>query len=170
VYKPEPGKDIPLIYVYLQYLMILVLASFFAAHGSTIGTPAVDDRSPLGLPRGLIRVLLLGGFIGLAVWLHFNKHEFIEPIKAPGTLPLILLGGFFLGYLTNRVVTSLAGEPLPFWFQDVQAWVALLAMLGLGVEVILQMFINPSLETPLDLTQWEGALAGVVGFYFGARS
>jgi len=170
LYNPEPDKEIPLLFVYLQYLMILILASFFAAHGSSIGTPVVDGRSPLGLPRGIIRLLLLAGFIGLAVWMYLNKREFIEPVKAPGTLPLILIGSFALGYLVTWAVKSLAGVQLPYWFQDVQAWLALLAMLGLGIELVLQFVINPRLENPLDLTQWEGILAAIVGFYFGARS
>src|SRR5262249_40544972 len=65
------GADLPKLpvdFIYLQYLMILILAHFFTAHGHTIG-PKVSTGSPLGLPRGSIRFLLLLGVLGLAYYL-----------------------------------------------------------------------------------------------------
>ena len=55
---------------------------------------------------------------------------------------------------------------------DLQAWVSLLAMLGLGAEIVIVLFINPSLKTDLklDLSTWECVLTGIVAFYFGSRS
>src|SRR5260370_37946074 len=40
-------KDLPVTFVYLQYLMVLILAHYFAAHGSSIGGQT-HTRSPLG--------------------------------------------------------------------------------------------------------------------------
>src|SRR5258707_13249355 len=48
-------------FIYLQFLMVLILAHFFTAHGRSIGHQ-VSRRSPLGLPRGSVRILLLGGY------------------------------------------------------------------------------------------------------------
>ena len=45
--------EVSLPFIYLQFLMVLILASFFAAHGATIGSH-VSERSPLGLPRGSV--------------------------------------------------------------------------------------------------------------------
>src|SRR5207245_7319491 len=54
-------RPLPLAFVYLQYVMILILAHFFAAHGSTIGRH-VSPSSPLHLPSGTVRFLLLVGY------------------------------------------------------------------------------------------------------------
>src|SRR5258708_35691478 len=51
-------KDIPL---YLFYLMFLIVGSFFAAHGRSIAGPASGSASPLHLPRGTLRGLIILG-------------------------------------------------------------------------------------------------------------
>jgi hypothetical protein len=175
LYKPledDLTKNVPLLFVQLQYLMVLILAHFFTAHGNSIGTPEVDTRSPLGLPRGSIRLILILGFAGLVAWIHYYKPEFEEPLKAPTTAPLVLLAGFFVGYLLTRLVRTLAGGQTPFWYQDLEAWVSLLAMLGLGFELVYYLFIWPDLrpDQRLNLAQFESGLAAVIGLYFGARS
>jgi hypothetical protein len=168
-----PGPELPLEYVYLQYLMILILAHYFASHGSTIGARHLGDKQPLGLPRGSVRALLLLGFVGLVVWLFYTGHSFVSPAGASLILPLILLCAFFLGYLAHRVVRAASRNgQLPYWFQDVEAWVALLGMIGLVALLLLHIFVNFNLpeEMKLDLSQLEMIVAAVVGFYFGARS
>ena len=49
---------------------------------------------------------------------------------------------------------------------------ALLAVLLLTVEVLLQLVINPTLppDRQIVLPHMENVLASIVGFYFGARS
>ena len=61
---------------------------------------------------------------------------------------------------------------MPAWFQDLQAWFALLALFLLGIVVIVRLVINTSLplEKQIGLEHIEVALAGFVGFYFGSRS
>src|SRR5262245_10900741 len=44
-------------FLFLQLLIVMILAHFFAAHGRTIGG-VVSRRSPLALPRGSVRFLL----------------------------------------------------------------------------------------------------------------
>ena len=62
-------------------------------------------------------------------------------------------------------------------FRDLQAWVAILAMLALSVEIIILAFINPQLSANEQLLSpgqqirpWDYALTGVIGAYFGIRS
>jgi hypothetical protein len=167
------GEKLPLEFIYLQYLGILILAHFFAAHGSTIGTH-ISTRSPLGLPSGTLRLLLMAGYVALGVFLYLhNQLEFAEPPRGQQVLLLLLLvTGFFLGYLITGVVRTVSGGTLPFWFQDIQAWVALLALLLLGALALLHVFINPTVD-PDKRVDWptvEAFLAALVGFYFGARS
>ncbi|HZY83943.1 MAG TPA: hypothetical protein VFE78_03875 [Gemmataceae bacterium] len=163
---------LPVEFVYLQIVMVLILAHFFAAHGGSIG-PHAGGRSPLGLPRGSVRFLLLAGYLGLAAYLFHTQPAFEVPVqKAFFLLLLVLFSGFFFGHLLTAAVRGVSGGTLPFWFQDIQAWVALLSMGVLAVLMIIELFINPSLslENKIDMPTLEAILAGLVGFYFGARS
>jgi hypothetical protein len=78
-----------------------------------------------------------------------------------------LLGGFFLGVILHTLVGR---NITPYWFHDLEAWVALLAFLGLGVEAIIHFVINPTLALPLETLDWQGGVAAIIAFYFGARS
>jgi hypothetical protein len=167
------GEKLPLEFIYLQYLGVLILAHFFAAHGSSIG-PHLGTRSPLGLPRFTLRFLLVAGYIGLGVFLFMhNQMTFAEaPSGKQVLLILLLMSGFLLGYVITGVVRTFSGGTLPYWFQDIQAWFALIALLLLGVLAMWYVFIYPTLdpEHRMDLPTVEAFLAAIVGFYFGARS
>src|SRR2546427_12038141 len=65
---PDKGIGIPL---YLYYLMFLVLGSFFAAHGRSIAAPDAASASPLYLPRGTLRTLLILGFLAVLGWKYY---------------------------------------------------------------------------------------------------
>jgi hypothetical protein len=172
LYGMTPDGKIPVAFIYLQYVMILILAHFFAAHGSTIGTH-ISHRSPLWLPSGSVRFILLAGDLGLIVWLFSRQREFAPVPEGHLALPLILISGFILGYLVTKLVLAFsAGGQLPFWFQDVQAWFALLAVIGLFVIALVYLVIRPNVPENLhfDMTTVETIVAAIVGFYFGARS
>jgi len=162
---------LPLFFVYLIYLVILILAHYFAAHGNSIARMP-GERHPLGLPRGSVRLLLVAGFIGLAVWFYYHPDEFEAPPAASYAMPFVLLTAFVAGWLITGMVRTASGGQLPFWFQDIEAWFAIVSMLGLAAETIILIFINPNIgeDLKIDPTHLEMALAGVIGFYFGARS
>jgi hypothetical protein len=167
----EGQVKLPLSFIYLQYLMILILAHFFTAHGHTIGSH-VSPRSPLGLPRGSIRLLLLAGFGGLAYYVYRIQAEYETPPQ--GALPfllLLLVSAYVLGHFLTRLITGMAGGQIPYWYQDIQAWLALMAMIIMGIMMLIHL-INSSLpgEEKIDVPQVEAVLAAIVGFYFGARS
>jgi hypothetical protein len=159
-------------FVYLQLLMVLILAHFFVAHGKTIGHH-VSMGSPLGMPRGSVRLLLLGGYLGLAYYMYHTKPEFQVPDTAPILVMLaVLLTAFLIGHWITSFMYRVSGGVLPAWFQDIQAWFALIGLLLLGIIVLFRLVINKSvpLESQIDLNTMETALAAVVGFYVGARS
>jgi hypothetical protein len=170
-------EKLPPLYLYLESLMVLILAHYFAAHGSSIaGQPKA--RHPLFLPRGSVRFLLVAGITGLVVWygIHWEKQPSVS--EFPFYLPLVLLGGFLGGYLLTYAVRALSGGQLPYWFQDLEAWLALLCMLGLGLGYAIYLFILPSLDADSvfrtripELAQLaDPILVGGISFYFGARS
>ena len=163
--------QLPTVFMDLQILMVLILSHFFAAHGQSIRADA-SQRSPLGLPRGSVRFLLLTGYLGLAGYLYYTQPKFEYPSSSALILLLVLISGFFLGHVLTGTVRLMSGGVLPFWFQDVQAWAALLAILCMGVLLIILIFINPSLSLGQEINPpvLEAILAALVGFYFGARS
>ena len=165
-------KPIPLP-LYLLYLLFLMIGSFFAAHGKNIAGGQLREASPWYLPRGTMRLLLLAGCIGSVAW-HVWKHQAFptiyleDPLEQP-YLPLWILGGFFAGMLLNKVVSIVLGQPS--WYQDILAWVSLLALLGLVLEVVILVIINPSQgENAIHLPKWQTFLAAIISLYFGARS
>jgi len=171
---PDEKKiQIPL---YLYYLMFLILGHFFAAHGNSIASPTTGTASPLHLPRGTLRALIIMGFLavfGYRYYVHPDLEDFLklrEPLLQQPYLPLVILGGFFLGIVINRLTGRLLRTAA--WFQDILAWVALLATIGLCAEVIILLIINPSVdpEHRLYLHSWHVVLSAIISFYFGARS
>jgi hypothetical protein len=155
--------------LFLYFLTGMILV-FFASHGNSIG---VGGKSPLGLPRGFLRAIILLGAAGVIGWLYYTDPTKLPQIVTPEpeqlkqwpTLLLTTLGGFAIGHIIGRGPwRQTAG------FQDILAWVSLLAMIGLVVETILVVFINPRLNQELSLGGWEAVLTALVTFYFGARS
>lgn len=169
---PLTDKTLPLPFVYLQFLMVLILAHYFAAHGSTIG-PHISSGSPLHLPRGTVRLTLLAGYLGLAGYLYYNQKDFDFPATVPFVVPVgLLTTGFILGHLLTGFMRVVGRGQLPDWFLDFEAWVALISFLGLGVLLLVHVLINPTVSPDLkiDMPTVEAVLAAVIGFYFGARS
>src|SRR5262249_7597815 len=125
-------QTLPRSFIYLLFPMLLILAHYFAAHGKSVGH--VKERSALGLPRGSIRFLLMAGFLGLAYYLYHTGSAFETPPSGDVLfLVSLLLSGFFVGYLLTALIAFLGGGQLPAWFQDVQAWVALIGLIGLVI-------------------------------------
>src|SRR5207302_10412056 len=119
---------------------LLVLGHFFAAHGHSIAGPQTGDHSPLYLPRGTLRFLIMVGFIGVfgyRYYLHRDPQALLHlqaPLLDQPYLPFVLVGAFFIGVFVSRVIGRMlsGADGPPPWFQDVLAWFSLLATLGLG--------------------------------------
>src|SRR5262249_34918678 len=58
--RADAPRHIP---AYLVYLLFMVLGHFFAAHGHSIGRAAGEQASPLNLPRGFVRLVILVALI-----------------------------------------------------------------------------------------------------------
>lgn len=167
---PEEKRiPVPLFLYFLAGMVMLFLFAFRRSERASL------SPGPWGLPTGVFRFVLIGGTL-LVVALHFYLYRELplsrlvpEPdqLSQWPSLTVALLGGLSLGWLVGQ-------GPWRRWavFQDFQAWVSLLAMLGLFVEVIVILFINPNLERnpPLDLRTFEAVLTGIIAWYFGSRA
>jgi hypothetical protein len=172
----DPAHPTPLP-AYLLYLLFIALGHFFAAHGHTIHQRGEGGHSPLYLPGGVIRLVILVALVATFTWQWVNHHdllfqqlrESVESIQQQPYLPLVILAGFFIGV----VIRTLVGRNrVSYAWQDIEAWFALLGVLGLCFEILWQLVVNPTLEPDqrIDLPNWQSFLAAIVAFYFGARS
>jgi hypothetical protein len=166
---PEP---IPLP-AYLLYLLFLSVGFYFAARGHT--SSAANVSPPLWLPRGSIRLLILAALTATIVYKVVTDREgleaqlkaSVEPIRDQPLLPLVVLGGFFVGVVVRAVIGR---RERSAWAQTMEAWFSLVSVVLMSVAVLIHLVIDPSLATRLYLPTWEAFLAGVVAFYFGVRS
>jgi hypothetical protein len=159
---------------YLIYLLFLMLGHYFAAHGVTISTRDDPSPSPLFLPGGVVRVLIVLALIGSIGWkLYSDEQGFLDQyeasldeLKNQPYMPLVILGGFLLGVIIRAIVGR---ENPPVAWQDFEAWISVLALVGLGLAAV-NLFIQAVTSVPLGLAVWESILGGIIAFYFGARS
>lgn len=171
---PEKHVSVPL---YLYYLLFLTVGAYFSSRGKT---PSQNGEAhPLHLPRRSVRLLIIAGCVGVVAYAIHQNPDFLEttllqPDEKPTlVLPLVLLGSFFVGIASaaigERVLAGPAG--LPAWWQDIQAWISLMAVLGLGAQVLLELVIFPSMDPAQrpNLPHLQLLLSGVIAFYFGAR-
>jgi hypothetical protein len=154
------------------YVLLGLILVFFGAHGHTIGHH-ITGRSPLYLPRGILRAVLILGTAAEIGWLYYaHPNRLVDRLtpdaKQLGEWPSLLMSGFG-GFAFGYVIRKGPWRRSP-GFQDLLATISLLAMLGLVAETILVVFVNPSLEKRLDPLLFETILTAIVAFYFGARS
>ena len=173
--EADTVKHLPTVLLSLQVLMVLMLVHFFTAHGKTIGRH-ISTAPPLGLPGGSIRFILAVGYVGLCALLLYNHSEFDLPGNEDvlGSLLLevvVVLIAYFAGMLISGVVKGIWGNPPPAPYQDLEAWVAMLAMIGLVVVALMHVInwkVASEHRIPMDYVQ--AVLSGLIGLYFGARS
>ena len=171
-----PKIEVPL---YLYYLLFLTTGAYFASRGQAKGSP---ETPPLYLPRGSIRFLLVVGFFGVMGYAITKDPSglsgFIDrPLlsvkdqKETLQLPLVMMGAFLLAVVVSAIARKLLAGPqgMPPWYQDVQGWVSVRAVLGLGAQVILELVVFPTMDKSPSLPHLEFILSAIVAFYFGAR-
>src|SRR5205823_251705 len=60
---------------YLIYLMFLMVGHYFASHGVTIATRDDPEPSPLYLPGGVVRVLIILAIVGTIGWRLYDDPQ-----------------------------------------------------------------------------------------------
>ena len=157
--------------------LLLVLGYYFGTRNAVspavptgadaLAGPAADRESnpkdPLFLPRGMIRILIVVGFVAIGMKL-FNEGNF-DPRNPPPEFPIPLLGGFLgagitrggfarIGKLLAVRITNMIGH-----FFALSTLVVVLGYCGAAVAGMGDWLT----------TETSAIFAGVVGFYMGKR-
>lgn len=158
----------------LYFLLALVLI-FFVAHGKSMETSKSNEPSPLWLPRGSIRFLIIVGTIATSVFLALYHPErfdrLIPKVDNPNEWQYwkYLVGAVFGGLVLGQLVKLFPFRD-SYVLQTFQAWCSLIAMATMFVEVILQTMVKSTLVQQFDFGGWEVAVTAVVAFYYGVRT
>lgn len=151
----------------LENLLFVVLGHYFAARGQAPSDDPAGGPPPLYLPRGSVRVLLIGGLVAAGVIVVRAGGA-----AAPrGLLTLALAAAFLLGMVLTRVTTWMRrrlGRP---WrpFEDLRALIGIGAAGALAAHAFLGVLPGPE-TIGVGRLGIEQGLAALVGFYFGSRS
>jgi len=154
------------------YFLLSLVMMFFVAHGKSIARRDEPTPSPLWLPGGTLRFIILAGTAAVFAYVGYNHPDRLDRLTpSPDQLKN---WKYYLGALAIGFVLGYGVRVLPFrhgWaFQAFQAWIAIIAMATMFLEVIFQVIINISLADRIDPVSWQTAVTGIVAFYYGSRS
>ena len=172
----QPTEEVP---EYLSGLLFIIMGHYFAVRRRA---PEAEEPGPppLFLPRGSVRLLLLGGSVAVA-GLLFQNGQLTSLEQNRGVVTLLLVGGFLLGVAMGALTAWWRdrGHQPPRVIEDVRAVVSLAAG-GLLVFLVLNRLFLIVSPTQIDefFKPWvhvgrlgpEHILGAIVGFYFGSRS
>jgi len=155
----------------LYFLLALVMV-FFVAHGKSIARRDEPTPSPLWLPGGTIRFLILAGTAAVITYIAVKHPERLDRLTPR---PEELANWkYYLGALAVGFVLGYGTRILPFrnaWvFQAFQAWIAIIAMAILFLHFVFEVIINFSLNVQIDPVAWHTIVTGITAFYYGSRS
>jgi hypothetical protein len=147
------------------YMLLALVLLFFVAHGRTIARKADPTPSPLYLPGGTLRLIILGGTIATIVYLFLNDRERLIQRLTPAAdqmqhwpeFLLALVGGLAVGWIF-RFITPLHN------------WLAVLALFAMLADIVIEVFVYPQLKENADPVVWQCIVTAVVASYFGTRS
>ncbi len=156
------------------YFMIALVMIFFVSHGKSIARRGESSlASPLWLPTGTFRLIILAGTAAVFAFLILKHPDHLDRLT-PSPEQIAIGWRYYLSALVIGFVIGLLVRIMPFrhgWlYQSFQAWSAIIAMSLLFLDMIFRVFINEALPRPIEALPWGTALTGVVSFYYGSRS
>jgi hypothetical protein len=122
------------------------------------------DESPLYLPKHSVRILLIGAFVGLGLYLDAHGRLF----ESQSLSLLISVGAYLLGITARGFLAWWArntGLAAPAWWIDLKAVTTLLIVLA---AVGLQLGGVKAIHS-VDASRLQDFSLGLVLYYFGSR-
>ena len=172
----RPSLEVP---DYLRDLLFIILGHYFASRHRA-GLVDEPGPSPLFLPSGSVRFLLIAGCLGVG-GLLYSRGQLTAPGRHPGVVTLWLIGGFLLGVMLNWLRAKIFGRDgrAPRFLEDTRALLSMAAAVILVALVWNRLYvvvppeqIDQAIAPVFGISKFrlEHALAALVGFYFGSRS
>jgi hypothetical protein len=142
----RPDRELP---DFLRDLLFIIMGHYFAARrrASEVEEPGPP---PLFLPRGSVRLVLVAGFIAVAVVL-FRRGQLTAIDQYPGAVTLILVAGFLLGVVMSAVSRwwRERGHRTPRLVEDLRALVSLAAafvLVALAWDQLFSFLPRPGID------------------------
>jgi hypothetical protein len=122
------------------------------------------DESPLYLPKHSVRILLVGAFAGLALYLHTHHRLF----EAQSLSLLISVGAYLLGITARGFLawwSRHTGLTSPAWWVDLKA----LATLAIVLSAVGLQLLGVGQVHGIETSRLQDFSLGLVLYYFGSR-
>ena len=148
----------------LLALLLTVLGYYFGfrkyarAAQSSMMDASQKVAAPLHLPGGVIRIVLMLGFVLSAIVL-LGRGQFVQ---GPVLVFYMTLAGLFVGHIVGRIIARDRASGLVLAFNHLKGVIVLLTTLALAVVYL----AGWEQQVPPGVV---GLLVAVVGFYFGSR-
>jgi hypothetical protein len=155
------GRDVP---NYLLNLVLIMVGYYFAFRGAPLtycGSSAgngKDTKNPLHLPKGVVRWIVVGGFlISMVVLLAAGRMSNDAYMEFS-----IILVGLVLGYISRKARVSWLKIETPSWIRHTKA------VLLISIAIFLFVLFMGGWENGIDPLLIRLSMA-TIGFYFGSR-
>ena len=128
----RPMQEVP---DYLRDLMFIIMGHYFASR-HRVGQDVEPGPSPLFLPSGSVRFLLIAGTVAVGALLY-SRGQLTSPGQHPGVVTLWLVGGFLLGVALNALSGWYLGRDrrFPRIVEDIRALISVAAALILVLMI-----------------------------------
>lgn len=155
------------------YFMLGLVMLFFVSHIQPEERRSHRDVANFPFYITIFRMVIVIGTLAVLAFQFINHQERLmdrltpspDQLKAWPAYLLAMVFGFTLGYLFK----ILPGKDN--WIvQAFSAWISIIAMASMVIELMIQAFISPQLEKQIDLQAWQTIVTGLVAFYFGSRT
>ena len=156
------GRDVP---GSLLSLLLTIVGYYFGfrtkvkAAGSRIFDPSVKAREPLGLPAGVIRWILIAGFVASGLVLfgrgRLGEAKYLEFF--------LVMGGLIAGQLFGRLSRPLRETPTGVAINHLKG----VAVLAVAALLMLHFIAGLFAGMPAPAA---AVLCAVVSFYYGSRT
>jgi predicted RNA-binding Zn-ribbon protein involved in translation (DUF1610 family) len=150
---------------YLLNLALVMVGYYFAFRALSTplkGIPAVkfkDSKEPLYMPKGVIRWILLGGFLIAGSFIFFRGELWDSYLFEF----YVIIIGLSIGYSYRKLYIEKMKRETPMWMKNIKSIIVLLASLTLFV-VFTFTFIKDAPDLSIR------ASIAIIGFYFGSRN
>ncbi|MGE0431243.1 MAG: hypothetical protein AB7S36_03200, partial [Planctomycetota bacterium] len=151
---------------------LLIIISYYFADRAAASGARQEGPSPLWLPQGTVRAMLVVGFLAAVGWLIYQQVR-VDPAAfnfwaLPGAAMIVNIGAFLGGRLGKAIIKGFHNQgksSLAHVIDDIKAVVAIIAAVG-----VVLVFCVPQIGLPQEWKlKFSELLPSIITFYFGTK-